>query len=80
MGISVSNDFRKMGVFTAKVINSGLMSSSMCRTQAVLDLGVDASRVIRLAPYNHHVIVPGDITKELEVIASVLGIEYIKYN
>jgi len=79
-GISVSNDFRKMGVFTAKVINSGLMSSSMCRTQAVLDLGVDASRVIRLAPYNHHVIVPGDITKELEVIASVLGIEYIKYN
>ena len=80
MGISVSSDFRRMGVFTAKVVNSGLMSNNMCRTQAVLNLGVDASRVVKLAPYNHHVIVPGDITRELEVIASVLGMEYVRYN
>jgi L-fucose isomerase-like protein len=79
-GISVSSDFRRMGVFTAKVVNSGLMSNNMCRTQAVLNLGVDASRVVKLAPYNHHVIVPGDITRELEVIASVLGMEYVRYN
>ena len=79
-GISVSSDFRRMGVFTAKVVNSGLMSNNMCRTQAVLNLGVNASRVVKLAPYNHHVIVPGDITRELEVIASVLGMEYVRYN
>ncbi len=79
-GISVSSDFRRMGVFTAKVVNSGLMSNNMCRTQAVLNLGVDASRVVKLAPYNHHVIAPGDITRELEVIASVLGMEYVRYN
>jgi len=36
--------------------------------------------VVKLAPYNHHVIVPGDITRELEVIASVLGMEYVRYN
>ncbi|KUO82050.1 MAG: fucose isomerase [Vulcanisaeta sp. JCHS_4] len=79
-GISVSSDFRRMGVFTAKVVNSGLMSNNICRAQAVLNLGVDASRVVKLAPYNHHVIVPGDITRELEVIASVLGMEYVRYN
>ena len=79
-GISVSSDFRRMGVFTAKVVNSGLMNNNMCRTQAVLNLSVDASRVVKLAPYNHHVIVPGDITRELEVIASVLGMEYVRYN
>jgi len=79
-GISVSSDFRRMGVFTAKVVNSGLMSNNICRAQAVLNLGVDASRVVKLAPYNHHVIVLGDITRELEVIASVLGMEYVRYN
>ncbi|MGC8543260.1 MAG: fucose isomerase [Vulcanisaeta sp.] len=78
-GVSVSNDFRRMGIFKASVVESGLLSNRMCRTQAILDLGVDSSVILRLAPYNHHVIIPGDVVKEVETIASILGIEVIKY-
>ncbi|BDR91180.1 fucose isomerase [Vulcanisaeta souniana] len=78
-GVSVSSDFRRMGIFNAKVIESGLLSDRMCRTQAVLDLGINSSVILRLAPYNHHVIIPGNVTRELETIASVLGMEVVKY-
>ncbi|WP_252901787.1 fucose isomerase [Vulcanisaeta sp. JCM 14467] len=78
-GVSVSSDFRRMGIFSARVVESGLLSNRMCRTQAILDLGVDSSLILRLAPYNHHVILPGNVTRELETIASVLGMEVIKY-
>ena len=78
-GVSVSSDFRRMGIFSARVVESGLLSDRMCRTQAILDLGVDSSLILRLAPYNHHVILPGNVTRELETIAGVLGMEVIKY-
>ncbi|MGC8606097.1 MAG: fucose isomerase [Vulcanisaeta sp.] len=78
-GVSVSSDFRRMSIFNAKVVESGLLSNSMCRTQAILDLGVNSSVVLRLAPYNHHVIIPDNVIKELETIAGVLGMEVVKY-
>ncbi|WP_243666431.1 hypothetical protein [Vulcanisaeta sp. JCM 16159] len=41
-GVSVSSDFRRMGIFNARVIESGLLSDKMCRTQAILDLGINS--------------------------------------
>lgn len=78
-GVSVSSDFRRMGIFSARVVETGLLSDRMCRTQAILDLGTDSSVILRLAPYNHHVIIPGNMVKELETIAGVLGMDVVKY-
>ncbi len=78
-GVSVSSDFRRMGIFNARVVESGLLSDRMCRTQAILDLSINSSVILRLAPYNHHVIIPGNVTRELETIAGVFGMEVVKY-
>ncbi|NPA97372.1 MAG: hypothetical protein GXO32_07215 [Crenarchaeota archaeon] len=76
---SVSSDFSLMAVALGRVEASGLLSIAMCRTAAVVDLGIDAEKIPLVAPANHHVFMPGDVRKKLRAVAELLGIEYAEY-
>lgn len=77
--VSLSPDYSKMAITLGRVIESGLINQSMCRTQVVLDMGYDTRRIPLIAPVNHHVLIPGDVREELRAIATLLGLKYLDY-
>ena len=77
---TISYDFEILVATKVEVLKSGMLSEERCRTQAVLKLGFPAERVLRTAPANHHVLIPGDVKKELRDICELLGIWYLTYN
>lgn len=77
---SLSPDFAVLGVGLAKVAESGLLSGSACRTQALVELGPWAEELPRAAPANHHVFIPGDVAEELEVVAKLLKLQHLRYS
>ena len=77
--ISLSPDLKLMATTTGRVLESGLLYGSMCRTQAILELDVDSEKLPSVAVSNHHVLVPGDIREDLATVASLLGINYVEY-
>ncbi len=76
---SVSSDFSLMAVAIGRVEASGLLSVAMCRTVAIVDLGLDAEKIPLVAPGNHHVFIPGDVRRQLRAIAELLGMDYAEY-
>lgn len=76
---SISRDFTAIASGVGRVVRSGLLSHSMCRTQAIFELNYDAEKIPRLAMANHHVIIPGDVRRELREIATLLGLDYVDY-
>ncbi|MEM0086317.1 MAG: hypothetical protein QXD37_04660, partial [Zestosphaera sp.] len=62
-----------------RLVESGMLHESMCRTQAVIDLNLRTEEIPMVAVSNHHVLIPGDVREELRIIASLLGINYAEY-
>ena len=77
---SISYDFKTLAATKVEVLESGMLSRERCRTQAVLKLGFPAERVLRTAPANHHVLIPGDVRRKLRDVCELLGIRYLTYN
>ncbi|MEM1803364.1 MAG: hypothetical protein QXK07_04605 [Desulfurococcaceae archaeon] len=77
--VSMSPDFSVILAGTGRLLVSGLMYQTMCRTQLILDLDVNAEKIPLVAVSNHHVLIPGDVRKELHAIASLLGLDYAEY-
>lgn len=77
---SINYDFTELAATKVRIIKSGLLSSNMCRTQAVLELEFDAEKFANIAISNHHIIIPGDVREELRYIAELLGLGYIDYS
>jgi hypothetical protein len=75
----MSPDFSVILAGTGRLLASGLMYQTMCRTQLILDLDVNAEKIPLVAVSNHHVLIPGDVRKELHAIASLLGLDYAEY-
>lgn len=76
---SLSRGYSKIAVGVGRLVAGGLLYETMCRTQAVLELGRDAEEIPLIAPANHHVLMPGDVRKELRAISRLLGMEYVEY-
>lgn len=76
---SLSPDFAVMTVTTGRVLDSGLIYDTMCRMQAVLELGFSTKKMPLVAVANHHVLIPGDVREELKAIARLLGLSYAEY-
>lgn len=76
---SLSPDYKTMVASLGRLIKSGMLHESMCRTQAVIDLGTRAEEIPLVAVSNHHVLMPGDTREELKIIASLLGMNYAEY-
>lgn len=76
---SLSPDYKTMIASVGRLVKSGMLYESMCRTQAVIDLGIRAEEIPVVAVSNHHVLIPGDTREELKIIASLLGISYAEY-
>jgi len=77
---SLSPDYSILVSGLGRVITSGLLYGSMCRTQAILDLGLQAEKIPVIAVSNHHVLIPGDVREDLKAVATLLGLEYLEYN
>ncbi len=73
---SVSSDFRRMVAFKALVSSSGLLRGDACRTQGVLQVDFEGYELLNEAPYNHHVVIPGNVIQDLRAVASLLGMEF----
>ncbi|RLG83600.1 MAG: fucose isomerase [Thermoprotei archaeon] len=57
--LRLSLDYKKLYVFKARNIRSGLLEPGLCRTQLIADLGdYGGEKFIELAQGNHHVAVP----------------------
>lgn len=77
--VSLSYDFAVATISLGRVVDSGLLSESMCRTQVILDLGVRAEKIPIVAVSNHHVLIPGDVRNELKAVMALLGVDYAEY-
>jgi len=77
--LSISSDFSLIASSIGKIVQSGMMSVAMCRTQAVVEFNFDSEKIPLVAPANHHVFIPGDHREELKAIAYLLGIDYSDY-
>ncbi|MEM4718005.1 MAG: hypothetical protein QXE81_04505 [Desulfurococcaceae archaeon] len=77
---SLSEDYSAISTGVGRLIQSGLLSEKMCRTQVVLELDQSAESIPRYAVANHHVLIPGDVRKELKIIAWLLGMSYYDYS
>ena len=78
--LSISSDFSLMAAAVIRVIQSGLLSYGMCRSQIVAEFDLDVEKVPLVAPANHHVFIPGDVREELKAIGALLGIDYVEYS
>ncbi|MEM0026194.1 MAG: hypothetical protein QXK60_02425 [Zestosphaera sp.] len=76
---SLSPDYSTMIASLGRLVESGMLHESMCRTQAVIDLNLRTEEIPMVAVSNHHVLIPGDVREELRIIASLLGINYAEY-
>ena len=57
--LRLSLDYKRLYVFKAKKIESGLLEPGLCRTQLIADLGdFGGGKFIELAQGNHHVAIP----------------------
>ena len=57
--LRLSLDYKRLYVFKAKKIESGLLEPGLCRTQLIADLGdFGGEKFIELAQGNHHVAIP----------------------
>ncbi len=52
---------------------SGQLGLQGLRTQALVEFGFNAEDIPRLAPANHHVLVPGDHADAIKDVGYVLG-------
>ncbi len=77
--ISIDRDLTLMAVARGRIKNSGLLSHSACRTQALVEFDFIAEDVPRLAPANHHVFVIGDYVDVVKDIGYMLGLDVIDY-
>ncbi|MEM3938304.1 MAG: hypothetical protein QW373_06930 [Desulfurococcaceae archaeon] len=77
---SLSPDFTVMAMTTGRVLGSGLIYDTMCRMQAILELGFPVKKMPLAAVANHHVLIPGDIREELKAVATLLGLSYAEYD
>jgi len=78
--VGVDREFSAMAALRAELIESGLMSEHMCRTQATLDTGVDLSEFPNVALANHHVLIRGDFVRDVMEISYMLGMDFIQYD
>ncbi len=76
---SVDYEFTALAVAKARVLKSGLLSDSMCRTQAEVLLTFPAWVFPQIAIANHHVVMAGDLRKSIKTLAHVLGLSYVDY-
>ncbi|WP_440059474.1 fucose isomerase [Thermogladius sp. 4427co] len=76
---SLSPGFDKIAVAVGRIVESGLLSNAMCRTQALVELGFDSQKLLREAVANHHVLIPGDVKRELSTIADLFRIRLVEY-
>ncbi len=77
---SVDYEFTALAAAKSIVLESGLLSNAMCRTQAVLQLSFPAEVFPQIALANHHVVMPDDLRKYLRVLARLLGLTYLEYD
>ncbi len=76
----ISPGFRRMGVALAEVIESGMLTGGRCRTQVVAKLEEKDPRPFpQKAVSNHHVLIPGDVRRELTILATLAGMEVVQY-
>ncbi len=76
---SVSPDFAFIAYGLGRIVRTGFMSYTACRTQALVELGIDGDKFINLAPTNHHVAIPGDVREYIKIIATLLDMDYAEY-
>ena len=76
---SLAPDFSVLAAGVARVLSSGNLVASACRTQALVELGPAAEDLPRLAPANHHVFMPGVLVEELEALATLLKVDFLTY-
>ncbi|WP_048192086.1 hypothetical protein [Pyrolobus fumarii] len=77
---AISPDFRKLAFALAEVVESGMLSAGRCRTQVVAKLEERSPEPFTAkAISNHHVLIVGDVRRELRIVAKLLGMEVIEY-
>ncbi len=77
---ALSPDYKKMGLALVDVIESGMFSGGRCRTQVIAKIEEKDPRPFTTkAVSNHHVLIPGDVRRELKVLAELTGIEVVEY-
>lgn len=77
--ISTDREFSKIYLARGRVIRSGLLTETSCRTQTIIELDVSTDKFVEYAPSNHHVIIFGDHLKEISDIASIYNVSTISY-
>lgn len=76
---SISRSLDSIYAFVGRLKASGGLGLDACRTQARVAVNFDPHIILKHAPANHHVLVPGNIMSELEAVAELLGIRLVRY-
>ncbi|MEM1982571.1 MAG: hypothetical protein QXZ63_02775 [Sulfolobales archaeon] len=76
---SIDREFTTIATLKAKLIGSGSLFKTMCRTQAILETEVDLSNFANIALNNHHVLITGDLRNKIRDVAYMFGMDFITY-
>lgn len=77
---SLSRDLSEVYVARGRVVRSGFISRAMCRTQAHVEFDFDAEVIPLVAPANHHLVMPGDVVREVKSVSKLLGLRVKEYS
>lgn len=76
----VDREYSVIAALRARLIDSGLLSSDMCRTQAILHTNVDLSELPNIALSNHHILMPDDVISDLREVTYLLFMDFTTYD
>uniref|UniRef100_A0A7C2Z195 Fucose isomerase n=1 Tax=Ignisphaera aggregans TaxID=334771 RepID=A0A7C2Z195_9CREN len=77
--LSIDRDFTLAAIALGKVLSSGGLGLNACRTQAILEFDYPIETIVDMAPNNHHVIILGDLRRELSETLYLLGMDVVDY-
>ena len=73
---ALDRGYRTMVVHRGTLEESGMMSERRCRVQARVRLEGDLDEFLGRAPGNHHVLMWGDVVRELRRVCFYLGLRF----
>lgn len=77
--VSVDRDFTIAIADRGRIVKSGLLTYSTCRTQIMLEFDFPVEHIPRYAPSNHHIMMFGDFVDEIREVAYMFNMDAATY-
>jgi len=77
--VSVDRDFTIVAVDRGRIVKSGLLTYSTCRTQTIIEFDFPVDNIPRYAPSNHHIVILGDFVDIIKDVSYMFNMDAVTY-